>query len=317
MDTFVSSGFWVTLAQIMMINIVLSGDNAVVIAMASRALPPKQQKQAILFGSFGAIFLRIVLTFFAVLLLELPFLKLAGAVLLLWIGIKMLLPEEDEGELDAHSNMWAAIKTIIIADFVMSLDNVLGVAAAAKGSLLLLIIGLGISIPLIIYGSTLILKLMNRYPVVVTIGGGILGWVAGEMLVSDPAVNPLMQGGSPFAHEAAPVLGMLLVIGGGKWLATRKDKHHAGEPAVAPGVISQAAALDSDEPPPGYHWVTRRWRTLPDGTRDYAAYHGEEAFRVLVPVSSHLHTHSIGELFSPAPAHAEATDGATRPATLH
>ena len=318
MDMFVSSGFWVTLAQIMMINIVLSGDNAVVIAMASRALPPKQQKQAILFGSFGAIFLRIVLTFFAVLLLELPFLKLAGAVLLLWIGIKMLLPEEDEGELDVHSNMWAAIKTIIIADFVMSLDNVLGVAAAAKGSLLLLIIGLGISIPLIIYGSTLILKLMNRYPVVVTVGGGILGWVAGEMLVSDPAVNPLMQGGSPFAHEAAPVLGMLLVIGGGKWLATRKEKESAGESEVAPGVMSQAEALDCDEPPPGYHWVTRRWRTLPDGTRDYAAYHGEEAFRVLVPVSSHVHTHSIAELFSqPAPTHAEREDGATRPATLH
>src|SRR5688572_26986613 len=223
MDAIATPFFWVTLAQIIMINIVLSGDNAVVIALASRSLPPKQQKRAILFGSFGAIVLRIILTFFAVLLLGLPYLKIIGAVLLAWIGIQMLVPEGENEEIDASTQLWAAIKTIIVADFIMSLDNVLGVAAAAKGSLLLLIIGLAISIPLIVYGSTLILKLMTRYPVVVTIGGGILGWVAGEMLVTDPAVNPLMQGDAHLAHDAAPVLGMLLVVGAGKWFAIAKS----------------------------------------------------------------------------------------------
>lgn len=173
MELLGTSFFWVTLGQIMMINIMLSGDNAVVIAMASRALPPRQQKQAILFGSFGAIFLRVILTFFAVMLLALPWLKLVGGVLLLYIGVKMLIPEDGEAHLDAHGKLWAAIKTIIVADFIMSLDNVLGVAAAAKGNLVLLILGLAISIPLIIYGSTLILKLMNRCPVIITIGGGI------------------------------------------------------------------------------------------------------------------------------------------------
>lgn len=311
MDMLVSSSFWVTLAQIMMINIVLSGDNAVVIAMASRALPPRQQKQAILFGSLGAIVLRIILTFFAVLLLELPFLKLIGAVLLLWIGIKLLIPENDDDELDAHSNMWAAIKTIIVADFVMSLDNVLGVAAAAKGSLLLLIIGLAISIPLIIYGSTLILKLMNRYPVVVTLGGAILGWVAGEMLVSDPAINPLMQGDASFAYDAVPVLGVLLVVGAGRWLATSRKGEDQRAAQASAASSTEAVADSAEEAPPGYRWVTRRWRTLPDGTRDYAAYHGEEAFRVLVPVSSHLHTHTLSELFS-APASAHGADTAAQ-----
>src|SRR5512134_2659773 len=157
METLGSSFFWTTLGQIMMINIVLSGDNAVVIAMASRALPPRQQRQAIFFGSFGAIALRVILTFFAVMLLGLPWLKVVGAVLLGWIGIQMLIPDEAEAEVDGHTQMWSAIKTIIVADFIMSLDNVLGVAAAAKGSVLLLVIGLGISIPLIVYGSTLVL----------------------------------------------------------------------------------------------------------------------------------------------------------------
>src|SRR5687767_15008861 len=169
MDAIGTSFFWVTLAQIMMINIVLSGDNAVVIALASRSLPLQQQRKAIFYGSFGAIVLRVILTFFAVLLLGMPYLKIIGAVLLGWIGIKMLLPDDDEVEVSASTQLWAAIKTIIIADFIMSLDNVLGVAAAAKGSLPLLIIGLAISIPIIIYGSTLVLKLMTRWPVIVTV----------------------------------------------------------------------------------------------------------------------------------------------------
>jgi YjbE family integral membrane protein len=223
MEMLTSSFFWVTLGQIMMINIVLSGDNAVVIAMASRSLPPKQQKQAILFGSFGAIFLRIVLTFFAVMLLDLPYLKLIGAVLLAYIGIQMLIPEDSEEEIDGHAHMWSAIKTIIIADLIMSLDNVLGVAAAAKGNVVLLVIGLAISIPLIIYGSTFILKLMNRFPIIITLGGGILGWVAGEMLVTDPAISAWVDGQAHWLHTFAPAMGALLVVAVGKMIAMSKQ----------------------------------------------------------------------------------------------
>jgi YjbE family integral membrane protein len=236
MDLLATSFFWVTLGQIMMINIMLSGDNAVVIAMASRALPARQQKQAILFGSFGAIFLRVVLTFFAVMLLGLPWLKLAGGILLIYIGVKMLIPEEEEKHLDAHAKLWGAIKTIIVADFIMSLDNVLGVAAAAKGNIVLLVLGLAISIPLIIYGSTLILKLMNRYPVIITIGGGILGWVAGEMAITDPVLVSWVDARAHWMHDAAPILGAVLVVISGKLAAARKSAtknspHEVGRPA--------------------------------------------------------------------------------------
>ena len=212
--------FWVALAQIIMINIVLSGDNAVVIALACRALPPKQQKRAIMFGSVGAIVLRIVLTFFAIYLLSLPYLKLIGAAALLWIGVGLLKGEDGEEHLEGHANLTAAIKTIIVADLVMSLDNVIGVAAAAKGNVFLLVVGLVISIPLIIYGSTLILKLMGRFPVIITIGAGLLGWVAGEMAVSDPAISAWVAQHHNL-HTIAPVIGALLVVGTGKWLLSR------------------------------------------------------------------------------------------------
>jgi len=281
MEMLATSFFWVTLAQIMMINIVLSGDNAVVIALASRSLPPRQQKQAILFGSFGAIALRVILTFFAVLLLGLPFLKLIGSVLLGWIGIAMLIPEDDEAEVAGAAHLWSAIKTIIVADFVMSLDNVLGVAAAAKGNVVLLVLGLGISIPLIIYGSTLILKLMTRFPIIITVGGGVLGWVAGEMAVSDPVLASWSEGSGHWAHAVAPVLGAIFVVGAGKAAAASKlvaaRRALAGEPESA------------EEPAPlGHRWVHRRWRVGPDGKRDYAAYHGLEYFRIALPVSSRL-----------------------------
>jgi YjbE family integral membrane protein len=220
MELLASSFFWVTLGQIIMINIVLSGDNAVVIALASRSLPPRQQKQAILFGSFGAIVLRILLTFVAVYLLSQPYLKIIGAVLLFWIGVKMLIPEDDEAELDSSEHLWSAIKTIIIADLVMSLDNVLGVAAAAKGSLILLVLGLAISIPLIIYGSTLLLKLMQRWPIIITAGGGVLGWVAGEMMVTDPVISGWVDTEAHWLHTAAPIFGALFVVGMGKWITT-------------------------------------------------------------------------------------------------
>lgn len=212
--------FWLALSQIILINIVLSGDNAVVIALASRSLPSSQQKKAILFGSVGAIVLRIVLTFFAVYLLSLPYLKLAGAGLLLWIGVNLLKGEDDEEELEGHSNLAAAIETIIIADLVMSLDNVIGVAAAAKGNVFLLVVGLGVSIPLIIYGSTIILKLMTRFPVIITAGAALLGWVAGEMAFSDPAIDGWAAAHHNL-HIVPPMLCALLVIALGKWLQRR------------------------------------------------------------------------------------------------
>ena len=220
MDFLSTSEFWIALAQIILINIVLSGDNAVVIALASRSLPPKQQKKAILFGSMGAIGLRIVLTFFAVYLLSWPYLKLVGAVLLLWIGVGLLKGEDEEGELEGHSGLAAAIKTIIVADLVMSLDNVIGVAAAAKGNVVLLVVGLAVSIPLIVYGSTLILKLMGRFPVIITLGAALLGWVAGEMALSDPAIST-WNAAHPSAHQIAPVIGAVLVVVMGKWLLGR------------------------------------------------------------------------------------------------
>jgi YjbE family integral membrane protein len=280
MEMLGTSAFWVTLWQIMMINIVLSGDNAVVIAMASRSLPPRQQKQAIFFGSFGAIALRIILTFFAVLLLGLPFLKLVGSALLGYIGVQMLVPEEAETEIDGHAHLWSAIKTIIVADFIMSLDNVLGVAAAAKGNLFLLIVGLALSIPLIIYGSTFILKVMNRYPVIVTVGGAVLGWVAGDMAVTDPAVLPWVDSEAHWLHSAAPMFAAVGVVAIGKGIAAAKLEKLEKAPVVPPA--------GEEEAPPGYRWVHRLWRTLPDGTRDYAAYYGKTAFRYLVPASSKL-----------------------------
>jgi YjbE family integral membrane protein len=223
MSMLMTPEFWLALSQIILINIVLSGDNAVVIALASRSLPAKQQKMAILCGSIGAIVLRVILTFFAVYLLSLPYLKLAGAALLLWIGVNLLKGEDGEEDLAGHSNLTAAIKTIIIADLVMSLDNVIGVAAAAKGNIVLLVVGLGISIPLIVYGSTLILKLMTRFPVIVTIGAALLGWVAGEMAFTDPAIK-VWADGHHSLHYLPPVIGAFAVVAVGKWLQSRSTE---------------------------------------------------------------------------------------------
>lgn len=223
-----SPDFWIALSQIIVINIVLSGDNAVVIAMASRSLPPHQQRKAILFGSLGAIGLRIVLTFFAVYLLTLPYLKLVGAALLLWIGVGLLKGEGEEENLEGHSNLAAAIKTIVVADLVMSLDNVVGVAAAAKGNVPLLVFGLIISIPLIIFGSTLLLKIMDRFPIIITVGAGLLGWVAGEMAVSDPSIVAWVEHRAGI-HTLVPALGAAAVIVTGKWLTSRRPLPSATE----------------------------------------------------------------------------------------
>jgi YjbE family integral membrane protein len=215
-----SPDFWVALFQIILINIVLSGDNAVVIALACRSLPPKQQRNAIMFGSVGAIVLRVILTFFAVYLLTLPYLKLIGAVLLLWIGVGLLKGEDGDEEIESNAGLWAAMKTIIIADLVMSLDNVIGVAAAAKGNVVLLVVGLVISIPLIIFGSTIILKLMNRFPIIITLGAALLGWVAGEMTLTDPAIHDFVER-HHYLHNILPALGAILVVGVGKYLGSR------------------------------------------------------------------------------------------------
>jgi YjbE family integral membrane protein len=219
------------LGQIIGINIILSGDNAVVIALAARSLPPTQQKKAILFGSMAAIIMRVLLTVVAVEMLTLPYLKIVGSLLLLWIGIQLLLPEDDNnGEAHSVGNLMAAIRTILVADLVMSLDNVLGVAAAAKGNLALLIIGLGVSIPLIIFGSTVILKLMDRFPVIVTVGAALLGYVAGEMLIGDPAVVHWIAARAGMLHEVVPVAGAIFVVVVGKMMGRAKEKAQMPQP---------------------------------------------------------------------------------------
>jgi YjbE family integral membrane protein len=174
----------------------------------------------------GAIVLRVILIFFALTLLAIPYLKLVGAVLLLWIGIGLLKGGDEDGDLEAHSSLAAAIKTIIVADLVMSLDNVIGVAAAAKGNMTLLVVGLVISIPLIVYGSAIILKLMTRFPVIITVGAALLGWVAGEMAVSDPALTGWMAGHHT-VHMLAPAVGAVLVVLTGTWLTRRAAEQQA------------------------------------------------------------------------------------------
>lgn len=216
--------FWVGLGQIILINIVLSGDNAVVIALAARSLPPRQQKLAVAWGAGAAVVLRIILTVVAVELLRYPYLKIVGALLLFWIAIKLLQPEDGaDDDIESSENLWAAIKTILIADLVMSLDNVIGVAAAAKGSLLLLILGLAISIPLVVFGATVLMKLMDRWPIIITIGAGLLGWVAGEMMVTDPSIKEWVDVGAAYLHWVAPAAGVAIVVIMGKWLAARTE----------------------------------------------------------------------------------------------
>src|SRR3954463_9640049 len=189
LEEVMAQGFWLGLLKIIGVNVILSGDNAVVIALAARSLPRKQQTLAIFWGAGAAIVLRIVLTLFAVALLALPWLKLVGSVLLFWIGVKLLVPEDEDPDISASDNMLQAIKTILIADLVMSLDNVIAVAAAAGGHWALMIIGLAISIPLVIFGATLLVKVMERWPVVVTIGAAVIGFVAGEMAWEDGGIR--------------------------------------------------------------------------------------------------------------------------------
>ncbi|MBL8492358.1 MAG: TerC family protein [Rhodocyclaceae bacterium] len=220
---FGSHEFWIAVLQIIAIDVVLSGDNAVVIALACRNLAPEQRRKGILFGVAGAVGLRVVLTAFAAGLMGFPWLKLAGGLLLLWIGAKLLQPEDGDGpDIAPADHLWGAVKTIVVADFVMSLDNVIGVAGAARDSLALLLFGLAVSIPLIIWSSQLILKLMERFPVIVTLGAGLLGYVAGGMMVADPALKDWASGLFPGAPTAAGLAGASLVVLVGSWMARRK-----------------------------------------------------------------------------------------------
>ncbi len=223
--------FWVALGTIIWVNILLSGDNAVVVALAARSLPPKQQRQAILWGSGAAIVMRIVLTVVAARLLQFPLIKIIGAVLLLYIGVTLLLPEDDGGADSGggHSSMASAIRTILIADLVMSLDNVIAVAAAAHGSFVLLVIGLATSIPIVIFGSTLLIKVIERFPIIVWAGAGLLGYIAGEIIIEDPLLSDRLDHLAEAWHTThhgfavgLGVIGAVLVILMGKLLLTRR-----------------------------------------------------------------------------------------------
>jgi len=243
MDFLTSPAFWVALGQIILIDILLGGDNAVVIALACRKLPPAQRTKGIIWGTAGAIILRVILIAFAMTLLTVPFIKLVGALLLVWIGVKLLAPDDEaHGDIQGSDKLFAAIKTIIVADLVMSVDNVIAIAGAAQNagehSFLLVVLGLLISIPIIVWGSTMVIKLMARFPIIITLGGMLLGWIAGGMLVTDPAfVTPdkwtfmpklgtVDEKGmaviSDTLYWTSHVVGALVVLAIGKWIASRR-----------------------------------------------------------------------------------------------
>jgi len=241
MEMLVHSAFWIGLGKIIWVNLLLSGDNAVVIALAARSLPPRQQKTAVFWGAGAAVILRIILTIFAVALLTLPWLKIVGGLLLLWIGVKLLVPEDGGDDIASSDNLLQAIKTILIADLVMSLDNVLAVAAAADSAAptvelvamkyTLLVLGLAISIPIVIFGSTLMLRFMERWPVIITAGGALLGWIAGEMMVTDPAIDSWVEHNARWLEEmrVAAIAGAVLVVIVGMWLAKRQQQADAAQ----------------------------------------------------------------------------------------
>ena len=226
MENFLTAHFWLAVSQIIMIDILLGGDNAVVIALACRQLPKNLRLKGILWGTAGAIVLRVVLIAFALTLLQVPFLKLVGAALLLWIGVKLLVPEEEgHSNIQGSDKLWAAVKTVIVADLVMSLDNVIAISGVAtsvgsENQMVLVIFGLLVSIPIIIWGSQLVLKLMDRFPVIITIGGLLLGWIAGTMAHSDPAVQAWLPQTTVWSYGWG-VAGALIVFAIGTALKRR------------------------------------------------------------------------------------------------
>jgi YjbE family integral membrane protein len=214
--------FFTRLANIMVINVILSGDNAVVIAMAVRSLPRRQRRQGIIIGAAGAVVLRIVLTFFVALMLQTPYLKLVGGALIIWLAIKLFVDssEENEGEHEAGT-IWQALKIIVVADITMSLDNMLGVGAASGGNLLLLTLGLATSIPIMIFTSNLISMLMDKYPIVLYIGAAILGKVGGEMIITDPVMVGFLAPGEYFVYAVEAFFAIGVIIVGKVWLRLR------------------------------------------------------------------------------------------------
>jgi YjbE family integral membrane protein len=225
---FLQTMSWAAVFQIILIDILLGGDNAVVIALACRNLPKKQRMQGILWGTAGAIILRVALIAFALTLLSIPFLKIVGALLLVWVGIKLLTPDEDaHGNIQGNASVWAAVKTILVADFVMSLDNVLAIAGAAQSAdpahqIGLVVFGLVVSVPIIIWGSTIVLKLIDRFPAVVTFGAALLGWIAGGMLITDIFIVEQFGEVSGAVKLAVEVAGAVLIVVIGRWCAQRK-----------------------------------------------------------------------------------------------
>lgn len=227
------ASFFFALLQIVWADILLSGDNAVVIALATRSLPARQQRQAIIGGAAAAILMRVVLALFAIQLLQLPWLKLIGAALLVWIGVKLMNQADEEAEVGQAGGLWTAVRTILLADLAMSLDNVVAIAASASAAPaplrpVLLLIGLGLSIPLIVFGSTLLLKLMERFPAIITLGAALLGFVAGEMVISDAALHGWFDAHLHDLGYTVGIAGAILVVGLG--LAHGRGKSAAGGP---------------------------------------------------------------------------------------
>lgn len=223
-----SPDFGLAALQVALIDLVLSGDNAVVIALACRNLPPEQRRRGIVLGTLGAVVLRIALSALAAALLHLPGLELVGGLLLLWIGVKLLAEEEEAAEIAPSAHLWGAVRVIVVADLVMSLDNVVGVAGAAHGDLRLLFFGLLLSIPLIVWSSQLLLRLMQRWPLIAPLGAGLLGWVGGDMVWADPLLRPSLADLPDWSGTAAAALAALSVVGAGRALARRERRDEAG-----------------------------------------------------------------------------------------
>ncbi|MFM8576553.1 MAG: TerC family protein [Limnohabitans sp.] len=228
MEEFLTAHFWVAVGQIILIDILLGGDNAVVIALACRQLPPAMRTKGILWGTAGAIVLRVVLIAFALTLLSIPYLKLVGGALLVWIGVKLLVPEDEDehGNIQASDKLWGAVKTVIVADLVMSIDNVIAIAGAAQGAgeahqMPLVIFGLLVSIPIIVWGSQLVLKLMDRFPLIITLGGMLLGWIAGTMVHTDPGLVSFIPQDKAWNYGLG-IAGALLVLVIGKVLGRKQ-----------------------------------------------------------------------------------------------
>ena len=236
------AAFWLALVQIIGINIILSGDNAVVIALACRNLPPQQQKWGIILGAGAAVVLRIIFTIFIVYLMTIPYLKFVGGLLLFWIGYKLMMPQDDHGDVDAGSNLWAAVRIVLIADAVMSLDNVIAVAAAAKGSVALLIIGLVISVPLVVYGATLLINLINRWPVIIPGGAALIGYIGAEVMITDLAIEPWINANMHWLHDWGPLLGAVGIVAAGRFIAPPPAPTAAEVAGEAAGAAALAGA---------------------------------------------------------------------------